>query len=559
MLANKRALLKLLRAAKSFKAEVSWSKIERDWDEYWTQFAGEEWRKAFMPMLQGIITAQDESINTTFGMEFDVRNLFSEAYLRDTDFGYWFENYVDTFSEPVLETTKKDLRALLLQAQQNGWTIEQMREQLDLNWDKYLDPKFTLEGRGLTEEERGWFEERNPRYRKDLIARDQTMRASNTGGYYLYRAWGAPMKEWLATGDARTRDTHLVAWQMYSEGGNPGPIPIEMPFKVGGFSVMYPGDPAGPPEETIQCRCSTLPHFPEFAGTEEEVAQARAGMETEIGRREGEQRRRRRGEPWRGVAGQIPVGEDHTTEFMEKWFTEGLEITQNWRDAPISAQGRAKDELVRAISERSGIPYESVNKIIKQWAKTSNDNDMRSLAMQKAAVEHFGVPLSDFSEGKIDLILQKVSDSLGRDVAFEELYELGIGQQRIHPQYSPLMENEQLKTVLGAMYENTQERLAAAGFGPGTTIRMRRGVYLPTEVTKDWEVGDTVPIEGNAIESWSIGPDISARFGGTIFEMDVPVEMIVGSARSGYGCLTEGEFVILGSTPSEAKLLRVGK
>lgn len=293
MLANKRALLRLLRAAKSFKAEVSWSKVERDWDEYFAQFASDEWQRAFIPVLQGIVEAQGESINTAFGMKFDVRNLFSEAYLRDTDFGYWFENYVGTFSEPVLDTTKKDLRDLLLQAQKNGWTIEQMREQLDLNWDKYLDPKFTLEGRGLTEEEQAWFEKRKPRYRKDLIARDQTMRASNTGGYYLYRAWGAPMKEWLATGDIRTRDTHLAAWQMYSEGGNPGPIPMEMPFKVGGFSMMYPGDPSGPPQESIQCRCTSLPFYPEFAGTEEEVASARAGLEAEIGRREAEREKRK--------------------------------------------------------------------------------------------------------------------------------------------------------------------------------------------------------------------------------------------------------------------------
>jgi hypothetical protein len=64
---------------------------------------------------------------------------------------------------------------------------------------------------------------------------------------------GAEKKEWWATGDDRTRDSHLAAWQAYSEGGNPGPILINQFFEVGSSRLMQPGDPSGPPEETIQC------------------------------------------------------------------------------------------------------------------------------------------------------------------------------------------------------------------------------------------------------------------------------------------------------------------
>lgn len=56
-------------------------------------------------------------------------------------------------------------------------------------------------------------------------------------------------REWLATTTGpsarRTRPTHLEA-----DGQTVG---VDEPFMVGGAPLMYPGDPAGPPEETINC------------------------------------------------------------------------------------------------------------------------------------------------------------------------------------------------------------------------------------------------------------------------------------------------------------------
>jgi hypothetical protein len=40
------------------------------------------------------------------------------------------------------------------------------------------------------------------------------------------------------------------------------PIPVDEPFIVGGAELMYPGDPAGPPEETINCRCRSVTQHP---------------------------------------------------------------------------------------------------------------------------------------------------------------------------------------------------------------------------------------------------------------------------------------------------------
>lgn len=55
------------------------------------------------------------------------------------------------------------------------------------------------------------------------------------------------IREWVPAEDDRTRPTH---WAMRGEEREKGEA-----FNVGGYALMYPGDPDGPPEETINCRC----------------------------------------------------------------------------------------------------------------------------------------------------------------------------------------------------------------------------------------------------------------------------------------------------------------
>jgi hypothetical protein len=91
--------------------------------------------------------------------------------------------------------------------------------------------------------------------RATTIARSETISALNVGRTDAFQVVAddsdVPMEMlWIATDDSRTRPTHRIA-----EGQR---VPVGQPFIVGGYPLMFPGDPLGPPQERINCRCVPL-------------------------------------------------------------------------------------------------------------------------------------------------------------------------------------------------------------------------------------------------------------------------------------------------------------
>lgn len=74
------------------------------------------------------------------------------------------------------------------------------------------------------------------------------------------RLGGGLKKWWLTAEDSRVRPSHAHAGVEYGRKGSPGPIPVGKPFIVGGEELMFPRDPQGSAEETINCRCTSLPY-----------------------------------------------------------------------------------------------------------------------------------------------------------------------------------------------------------------------------------------------------------------------------------------------------------
>lgn len=91
--------------------------------------------------------------------------------------------------------------------------------------------------------------------RANRIARTETTGAYNAATLEAARIeadeTGTDMQQaWVCTTDARTRDTHFAA-----DGQR---VNLDEPFLVGGHRLRYPGDPAGPARETVNCRCTTI-------------------------------------------------------------------------------------------------------------------------------------------------------------------------------------------------------------------------------------------------------------------------------------------------------------
>lgn len=97
-----------------------------------------------------------------------------------------------------------------------------------------------------------------PRWRNRAVvtARTEAIGAMNAGRMEAFRVIAADepdiafQKLWLATDDRRTRPSHDEA-----DGQR---VPLEGMFVVGGYELAFPGDPSGPPQEVIQCRCTPL-------------------------------------------------------------------------------------------------------------------------------------------------------------------------------------------------------------------------------------------------------------------------------------------------------------
>lgn len=72
----------------------------------------------------------------------------------------------------------------------------------------------------------------------------------NNATYHANRAAGRPMR-WATMRDGSVRDTHRAANGQIAD--------ADGTFDIGGFDLRYPGEPVGPPEIWINCRCILVP------------------------------------------------------------------------------------------------------------------------------------------------------------------------------------------------------------------------------------------------------------------------------------------------------------
>lgn len=88
----------------------------------------------------------------------------------------------------------------------------------------------------------------SPQVRSQIIARTEVHTASTSASEEAAKATGVvERKEWVSAEDDRTREDHSEA-----DGQVVG---LDESFEVGGERLAFPGEPAGPPAQVINCRC----------------------------------------------------------------------------------------------------------------------------------------------------------------------------------------------------------------------------------------------------------------------------------------------------------------
>jgi hypothetical protein len=175
-----------------------------------------------------------------------------------------------------------------------------------------------------------------------------------------------------------------------------------------------------------------------------------------------------------------------------------------------------------------------VNGLIATWASTSADHHELALAMQKAVADEMGVTPPERFTDRVEWM-----DA-------EELYNA---------------HGEALRAFVRAMYEETQDALAKKGIDQ---LLLYRGMTLPTSVARPEGSGGASLRQGEVLLqpassfSYTYGTtkpfarDSSNRSDdGVVIAVQVPRERVLASASTGWGCLEETEFVILGGTEGD--------
>lgn len=136
-------------------------------------------------------------------------------------------NWVATKVTQINRTTEEQIRDIIAQGEQEGAGVDVIARTIRQNM-----PQMS-------------------RLRSHVIARTETHMAANWANQTAAEESGIELvKEWCSSADDRTREDHE-----YADGQT---VPLAMPFNVGGYELRYPGDPNGPAEQVILCRCQSL-------------------------------------------------------------------------------------------------------------------------------------------------------------------------------------------------------------------------------------------------------------------------------------------------------------
>lgn len=216
--------------------------------------------------VTGSISTKKKNKKSTYGIEMDleketkiaVQTFIKDLYNIALDSNYiankltnndqmltdktllWIKDKTQYFAKEMNQTSIDKLNQMLIDAEMNDWTLEQLKSSIKDLFDKwsYGDKEITVS-------------------RAELIASTEQQAVANKTAIdnYSLNEYVIGL-EWLAVGDNKTRHTHIDVDGQIVARKTSGDFEK---FIVGGKAMYGAGDPAGGPAEICNCRCRTLP------------------------------------------------------------------------------------------------------------------------------------------------------------------------------------------------------------------------------------------------------------------------------------------------------------
>lgn len=173
--------------------------------------------------------------------------------------------------------------------------------------------------------------------------------------------------------------------------------------------------------------------------------------------------------------------------------------------------GRIVDPETYPDEFRRGLATVIANDAVQAWSESSNDTDVKILAIQARAAQRFGIAPGEYSPWY---------SAASRDL----------------PEFNA-RNSDLLNVIIDSQYQATQKRLKATGL---KSLIVVRGMVDEPKKTPD---GAYIM---RPLTSWSLNKLTAEGFGNKMFQTEVPIEKVFSMPGTGFGVLNEQEVVVIG-------------
>jgi len=394
-------------------------------------------------------------------------------------------------------------------------------------------------------------------YELERVARTEINGSQNAMRHREMDMQGIAFEQWWGADDDRTRTPDNSGHDADHSAGPPGMhgqiVRTGDEFSNG---LKYPGDKGGPIEEWINCRCRVVPFImPEGYGP---PPGKQFFYESELVKLDEDTGEFEQGEvslddldDVQTLMDSEQLGEDFITKEGEfDYLNAGAlkdevvnEIYNELKDNP-AFRAFAEREFAGGLHGVGTYPTDAyktaINNQVKLWAQTSGDNNTQAIAMQMAFDAEFKTGMK------------------GMQHITRETMKAATGYFN--------QNGDALRAIARAQYNVTQKHLAQEGI---REIVLYRGMRIsddafiqmmgmsPSDPRYQGVAAKVSKVQLQPASSFSASPDTAIGFAGGTHIGDhslmmvgkVPAKNIIGTPRSGFGCLTESEFVVMGGKP----------